>query len=112
MLANADFPVGGSRSTLTCDLDFETGSTVLVMCADEAQAADLLRQLYDAGVNAVGPVTTAKMALMLTAQAAPTDAILAGPTTGETDVLELAEVLTGTWGVRCVLIPTRASPAL
>lgn len=92
-------------------MQFEPGSTVLVMCADEDQAADLLRQLYDADVNAVGPVTTAKVALVRAAQTAPTDAILAGPTIGEYDVHELAEVLTRTWGVKCVILPPRAPPS-
>jgi hypothetical protein len=91
-------------------MQFEPGSTVLVMCTDEDYAAELLGQLYDAGVDAVGPVTTAEVALLRAAQTGPTDALLIGPTTGEYDVQELAEVLTRTWGVRCVILPSRRTP--
>lgn len=86
---------------------FEPGSTVLVVCADEAHAAGLLGQLYDAGVSAVGPVTTAQLALLRTAQTGPTDAVLVGPTLGEASVSQLAEVLTRTWDVRCHLLAPR-----
>ena len=91
-------------------MQFEPDSTVLVICADEEEAADLLRELYDAGVNAVGPLTTAEVALARTAQTAPTDAILAGPTALDHDMLELAEVLTRTWGVRCVIRNREGAP--
>ena len=74
-------------------MQFEPGSTVLVMCADEDHAADLLGQLYDAGVDAVGPVTTAEVALVRAAQTGPTDAILVGPGIGAHSVAELADEL-------------------
>ncbi|MGH6909641.1 MAG: hypothetical protein ACREE0_06470 [Phenylobacterium sp.] len=77
-----------------------TGS-ILVVCADEAASSSLLSWLHDGGFNALGPVSTAGMALALAAQSAPGAAILVGETTGRRDAGALAAELTRIWGVDC-----------
>lgn len=60
--------------------------------------------LSDAGVNVLGPVTTAKEALLLAAQS-PIDLALVEPElAGVRDGRELARRLEDTWGIRAILM--------
>ena len=80
--------------------------TILVVCADPEKAADILQRLHDGGANAVGPVSTAGLALTLVAQTTPRSAILAGETTGRRPAADLARDLTTLWGVDCYVLPS------
>ena len=79
--------------------------TILVVCADPEKAAEILQRLHDGGANAVGPVSTAGLALALAAQVTPRSAILAGETTGRRRADDLARELTTLWGVDCYVLP-------
>jgi len=85
-------------------MNLDRAESILVVCADEDASSSLLTWLHDGGFNAVGPVSTAAMALALAAQSAPRAAILIGETTGRRDASELAEELTRIWGVQCHVI--------
>lgn len=78
--------------------------TILLLCGDEIDAATIMTDLYNANIQVVGPIHTARMALALAAQAGPTLALLAGQPTGERKAAELAQVLMSTWGVRSMLL--------
>ena len=85
-------------------MELDRTESILVVCADEDASSSLLTWLHDGGFSAVGPVSTAAMALALAAQSAPRAAILIGETTGRRDASELADELRRTWGVECHVI--------
>jgi hypothetical protein len=85
-------------------MNLDRTESILVVCADEEASSSLLTWLHDGGYSAVGPVSTAAMALALTAQSAPGAAILVGETTGRRDASELAAELNRIWGVECHVI--------
>jgi len=89
-------------------MTFEEGAT-LVVCSNEDAAAQLTREFYDRGLSAIGPVTTASMALTLAAAAGPRRAVLVGPTSGARDAETLAGELSRTWGVECRLFSEGAT---
>jgi hypothetical protein len=64
----------------------------------------VLQRLYDAGLSAVGPVSTARLALAMTAVTFPTVALVASPPTGRRNATELAEVLLRDWNVKSLLL--------
>lgn len=78
--------------------------TILLICGEEARAAQIMTTLFDAGVRVVGPIQTAKMALALAAQTGPTLAVMADQPSGERKAPELAAALMSTWGVRSMLL--------
>ena len=84
---------------------------VLVICADEGVATDILIRLYDLGVSVVGPASTARLALALAGQTLARSAILVGETTGQRTAAELAEELQKTWGIDCVGLSSRGVAA-
>jgi hypothetical protein len=79
--------------------------TILLVCADAEQSADILRRLDREGANPIGPAATAGLALLLAAQSAPRSAILVGETTGRRDAGSLARELAATWGVDVYVLP-------
>jgi hypothetical protein len=78
--------------------------TVLLVCDDEKRAKEILSQFYSKGWSVVGPVSTAAMALSLTAQTCPTVALMAGRPVDRRRAPELADDLMRTWGVRSVML--------
>jgi hypothetical protein len=78
--------------------------TVLLVCADPERSSEILSQFYDYGWSVVGPVSTAAMALSLTAHTCPTVALVAGPPTGKRNAPQLARDLMRMWGVRSMLL--------
>lgn len=78
--------------------------TILLICGDEADAASIMTNLYEADIRVVGPIHTARMALAMAAQTGPTLALLAGQPTGERKAAELAQAMMSTWGVRSMLL--------
>lgn len=78
--------------------------TVLVICDDQNYSSEIIRRLSCEGMNSIGPVSTAGMALALAAQTSPTVAIVAGAPTGRRGGPELASKLLSDWGVRSWLI--------
>lgn len=93
-------------------MKFDVARSILLVCADDATASSMLQRLHDQGLQAVGPVSTAGMALALAAQTTPGTAILVGETTGRRDASELALELCRTWGVDCHLVPEGMSADL
>lgn len=91
------------------DIDKET---VLLICGEGADAAQIMSNLYDAQIRVVGPLQTAKMALAITAQTGATVALLAGEPTGERKTSQLASTLLETWGVRSMLLDKTQHDAL
>ncbi|MBU1376232.1 MAG: hypothetical protein KKE02_19855 [Alphaproteobacteria bacterium] len=85
--------------------------TILVVCADAGKSAEILQRLHEGGASAIGPVSTAGMALALAAQTGPRSAILAGELTGRRDATALARELSDTWGVDCYVLPSADCPA-
>jgi len=80
------------------------GSTVLVVCNDEAQSTRIIDSLQELGCGVVGPTSRASSALVLAAQTPPTVAVVAGPLAGRRSPGELARELEATWGVpSCVV---------
>lgn len=77
---------------------------VLVICSDARYAYEVLGKLFDAGVNAVGPVSTAAMALAIAAQTSPSLAIVANPPTGRRNAAETARDLMRSFGVRSLIL--------
>lgn len=73
--------------------------TILLICDDETRATRLMAALDAAGLNVVGPFTTAGLALAVTAQTGPTVAVLASQTTGRRSAEQLAQTLKDNWGV-------------
>lgn len=86
-----------------------TKETVLVVCSDSVIAEDLLHSLFQGGVNAVGPVDSARMALALVTQNQPTLAVIAKPPTGRRGAVELAQALERDWGVRSWILDDAVS---
>ncbi len=78
--------------------------TVLLVCDDADYAVAVLDKLYSGGYSVVGPVSTAAMALALTAQSCPTIAVVARPPTGIRKAPELADELMRTWGVTSLIL--------
>ncbi len=78
--------------------------TVLVVCSDGNYSSEIIQCLHAGGMNSVGPVSTAGLALALAGQTAPTIAIVASPPTGRRGGAELAARLLDTWGVRSWLM--------
>jgi DNA-binding NarL/FixJ family response regulator len=78
--------------------------TVLIVSNDEVYSHSLIGELQDLGINVVGPVSRANMALALAAQTPPDLAIVAQPLTGRRDAEELARELHATWGVRSLVL--------
>ena len=78
--------------------------TVLVVCADPEQSADLVARLSDGGASVVGPVGAAAPALVLAAQCAPQVAVVAGPTEGRRGPRALSRELSRIWGVDCLVL--------
>ena len=77
---------------------------VLVVCDDGDYSSEIIQRLAAGGMNSLGPVSTAGMALALAGQMAPTVAIVAGAPTGRRGSAELASKLLETWGVRSWVI--------
>ena len=77
-----------------------TSETVLVVCSDAKLADHLLDSLFQNGVNAVGPVDSARMAIAVATNAQPTLAVIANPPTGRRGAVELAQALERDWGIR------------
>lgn len=73
--------------------------TVLVVCSDADHSQKIMNQLYADGINSIGPVSTAGLALALAGQTQPTVAIVATPPTGRRGSAELADRLLANWGV-------------
>jgi hypothetical protein len=86
----------------------EAAHTVLLVCESESLTAEILGRLFEAGVNVVGPVHSASMALAMAAQAAPTMAIVASPPSGRRKASELAHDLMRTWGIRSLVFDEAA----
>lgn len=78
--------------------------TILLVCDDADYAVEVLDRLYSGGYSVVGPVSTAAMALALTAQSSPTIAVVARPPTGIRKAPELADELMRTWGVTSLIL--------
>ena len=78
--------------------------TVLVICDDRNYSSEIMLRLSSEGMNSIGPVSTAGMALALAAQTRPTVAIVAGTPTGRRGGVELASKLLSDWGVHSWLI--------
>jgi hypothetical protein len=86
-----------------------TSETVLVVCNDSALADELLESLFRNGVNAVGPVDSARMALAIATHSQPTLAVIANPPTGRRGAVELAQVLERDWGIRSWILDDAVS---
>ena len=85
--------------------------TVLVICDDLNYSSEIIRRLSFEGMNSMGPVSTAGMALALTAQTKPTVAIVAGTPTGRRGGAELASKLLSDWGVHTWLVDAQGREA-
>ncbi|MDO9433646.1 MAG: hypothetical protein V4820_02420 [Pseudomonadota bacterium] len=85
--------------------------TVLVICDDQNYSSEILTRLSFEGMNSLGPVSTAGMALALAAQTKPTLAIVAGTPTGRRGGAELASKLLSDWGVHSWLIDAHGGEA-
>lgn len=83
--------------------------TVLVVCSDASLADDLLQRLYQNGVNAVGPVDSARMAIAIATHGQPTLAVIANPPTGRRGAVELAQALERDWGIRSWILDDAVS---
>lgn len=84
---------------------------ILVVCGDAQRSTEILQRLHEGGANALGPVSTAGLALALTAQVTPRSAILVGQTTGRRSAEELARELSSLWGVECYVLSHEDNPA-
>lgn len=84
---------------------------ILVVCGDAERSTEILQRLHEGGANALGPVSTAGLALALTAQVTPRSAILVGQTTGRRSAEELARELSSLWGVECYVLSHEDDPA-
>ncbi len=84
---------------------------ILVVCGDAERSTEILRRLHEGGANVLGPVSTAGLALALTAQVTPRSAILVGQTTGRRSAETLARELFSLWGVECYVLPPEDHPA-
>lgn len=80
-------------------------TTVLVVRKSPEVPDPLVEVLTDAGLNVLGPVDTARAALVIAAQAAPDLALVAPELSGRRDGAELARCLQDTWGVPAVILP-------
>ncbi len=86
-----------------------TSETVLVVCNDSKLADELLEALFRNGVDAVGPVDSARMALAVATHAQPTLAVIANPPTGRRGAVELAQALERDWGIRSWILDDAVS---
>lgn len=86
-----------------------TSETVLVVCNDSKLADELLEALFRNGVDAVGPVESARMALAVATHAQPTLAVIANPPTGWRGAVELAQALERDWGIRSWILDDAVS---
>ena len=86
-----------------------TSETVLVVCNDSRLADELLEALFRNGVDAVGPVDSARMALAVATHAQPTLAVIANPPTGRRGAVELAQALERDWGIRSWILDDAVS---
>ena len=86
-----------------------TSETVLVVCSDSRLAEDILQSLFKGGVNAFGPVDSARMALAIATHSQPTLAVIANPPTGRRGAVELAQALERDWGIRSWILDDAVS---
>ena len=80
-------------------------NTVLLVCSTPAESDRLLDCLSESGFNVLGPVADAAMALALTAQTAPTLALVARKPVGRRKARRLAKDLVDLWGVPSWILP-------
>lgn len=85
-------------------------SPVLLICADEDTATDVLQRLYERGISVVGPAATARLAMALAGQTFARSAIMVGETAGRRTAAQLAEELQRTWGIECVCLGLPEDP--
>ncbi len=86
-----------------------TSETVLVVCNESRLADELLEALFRNGVDAVGPVDSARMALAVATHGQPTLAVIANPPTGRRGAVELAQALERDWGIRSWILDDAVS---
>jgi DNA-binding NarL/FixJ family response regulator len=75
-------------------------STVIVA----SQRRELVAALSEAGINVLGPVTTASLALILASHGPADLALIDDQLAGRRTGAELADALYETWGVRSVML--------
>lgn len=85
--------------------------TIIVICGSAVCAEQILSSLFEADVRAVGPASTARLALTLAAVTSPTLALIAEPPTGARGSTALAQALAETWGIPSLILHRRGSPA-
>lgn len=79
-------------------------ATVLVVYKYATIPDPIVTLLIDAGINVIGPVDRARVALSLAAQAPVDLALVGADLAGQRNGHELAETLRDTWGVPSVVL--------
>lgn len=84
---------------------YDSFSTVMIVHPEPDVTDGLVEILTEAGINVLGPVGTASVALAIAAQARADLALVSPKLAGRRNGAELAQRLEDIWGVRAVLLP-------
>lgn len=79
-------------------------STVMIVCKSSEISDGLLSRLAEAGLNVIGPVDRAALALIVAGQTPADLAIIESELAGKRNGAELARCLEETWGIPSVML--------
>jgi hypothetical protein len=83
----------------------EITGPILLICDEESRSYDIMGRLHRAGLDVLGPVTSAAQAMALAGQQSSTVAVVASRPTGRRDAFELARDLMSAWGISSWVLP-------